>query len=333
MRRLIYSLATLLTIANATMAVAEQPTTLREVQTRMYWNTNHAKSFDARPLYGNIDNVNVDIYIFEDDKWSKYNSSTYYFNEFGHVYRTESKYQDGSEYRLEATYNDRGDVTRSVSYDNGIMRDSTETIYDYENGKYIEYEFDGEDRLQYTCEYSHYDNGEWNVKVITYSNGNTASYITTPREYGTTINYMRNDELVSYQHINTSVIDGVSIETSYNSTYGTTDIKIYNKEGQLIEERVEYTNNRYTNYKYEYNEAGLISLITTYENSELAYVELYLYDEKYNLIEIDKVDRYSNIIYTYTMSYDDMGNVIEQHENPDSLDRDKLVIYKINYRK
>lgn len=332
MRQLILTLATLLTLSGVTSSWAESPTSPREMPIRHFWNTGNAKDFNEKPLFGDVESIDVEVYTIELEDKIPLCFETYTFNEYGHVSKIESRYIDGTEYKLLASYNERGDRLFVEEYRDGELDEQTKYTYDYDNNTYTKEVYNASS-LIYTSIYELDDKGEIVCERVIYPSGSENISTSTPLYFGTRRDYLRNGCLSSCIYTTKQEVDGVTIKTKSYNSMKCKDIEIYNSKGQIVVREYQYLNGDLECRLYKYNDNNLLSSVITTNNGNFEHEEIYTYDDTSNLISVVHINDENEAIYINRLWYDDMGNVIQEYENPDQLDYEKFIIFKINYRK
>lgn len=332
MKRILCLVVTLLSLGSVSEVFAQYIISAQDSLVRNHWNSPGAKHFFAKPLYGNIESVKAEIFIIENQERVPFCTEYYYFNEFGHVYKIESYKSGQLEYEMRSLYNERGDEVRCERYDCSELRDIVEREFDYERRECIEYTSQN-NGISYTSFYALDEQGRIAEEYIAYEDGRTLEEQHTYLDYGKMCKYMRNNELVGNMYIAEYEVDGVVLETQFGQgVIGRPTIyNLYNNKGQLIVNTEQYYGECRT-LLYEYNECDQLYLMTAILDGAFDYKELYSYDDRGNLTQLQRFDIDGQLTYSNTLVYDDMGNVIEDHEYPDSLDRDKVVVFEIKYR-
>lgn len=183
--------------------------------------------------------------------------------------------------RAEYTYNNRGDLTKSVVYD---LEGSTTTTYTTDSqGRTL-------------SEKTVYSDGRWSNNYYTYSGDLlTRETWSTSEGYSYTVDYRYN-------------ADGQPTWVR-NITNGTTQIDTYEytAEGWLKKNVCQIDDAVFTT-EYTYNELGYALTSTTTSNTDEIYQVVYKYNDRLELIEEKHT---SNVgTYTYTYAYDSNGNLI-----------------------
>lgn len=332
MKRILCLVVTLLSLGSVSEVFAQYLISAQDSLVRNHWNSPGAKHFNPNPLNGDIESVKAEIYVIEDQERVLFCTEYYYFNEFGHVYKIESYSSGVLEYEMRGEYNERGYEVRCEQYDCSVLRSIVEREFDYERRECIEYTSEN-NGISYISFYALDEQGRIAEEYTAYEDGRTLEEQHTNLYYGKMCKYMRNNEEVGDMYIAEFEVDGVVLETQFGrgASGRPTVYSLYNNKGQLIVNTEQYYGECRT-LLYEYNECDQLYLMTAILDGAFDYKELYSYDDRGNLTQVQRFDIDGQLTYSNTLVYDDMGNVIEDHVYPDSLGRDKVVIFEIKYR-